>query len=63
MLHPNDSLIDHTRGGAGGVTVVNNIDATNADPGAELRIRQAMAATSQATIASIQNLMRRRRFT
>ena len=63
MLHPNESVIDHTRGGSGGVTVVNNIDATNADPGAELRIRQAMAETSQATIASIQNLMRRRRFT
>ena len=63
MLHPNESVIDHTRGGSGGVTVVNNIDATNAAPGAALRIRQAMAETSQATIASIQNLMRRRRFT
>ena len=49
-------------GGGGGVTVINNIDATGSGPEVETKIRTAMDQTSAATIATIQDLMRRRRF-
>ena len=61
MLHPNETVVDHTKGGAG-ITIVNNIDATGGGPDVDIKIQQAMQQTSQATIASIQDLMRRRRF-
>ncbi len=60
ILHPNESVIDHQRG-MGGVTVVNNIDAKNADTFTEMRIRQAIEESSQATINRIINLQRRGR--
>jgi len=60
ILHPNESVIDHTRGGAG-TTVINNIDAKGADAGSELRIRQAIQESSEVTIARIINLQRRGR--
>ena len=60
ILHPNESVIDHQRG-MGGVTVVNNIDAANADTGTEMRIRQAIEESSQATISRIIDLRRRGR--
>ena len=60
ILHPNESVIDHQRG-MGGVTVVNNIDAANADTGTEMRIRQAIEESSQATISRIIDLQRRGR--
>ena len=62
MVHPNESVIDHTKGGSGGVTIVNNIDATGAGADVEEKIRMAMEQTSAATIAQIQSLMQRRRF-
>ena len=62
MLHPNESVIDHTKGGSSGVTIVNNIDATGAGADVEQKIRMAMEQTSSATIAQIQSLMQRRRF-
>jgi len=49
-------------GGGGGVTVINNIDATGSGPDVETKIRAAMDQTSAKTIATIQDLMRRRRF-
>jgi hypothetical protein len=49
-------------GGGGGVTVINNIDATGSGPDVEAKIRSAMDQTSAKTIATIQDLMRRRRF-
>ena len=49
-------------GGGGGVTVINNIDATGSGPDVEAKIRAAMDQTSAKTIATIQDLMRRRRF-
>ena len=60
ILHPNESVIDHQRG-MGGVTVVDNIDAANADTGTEMRIRQAIEESSQATISRIIDLQRRGR--
>jgi hypothetical protein len=62
MLHPNETVIDHTKGQAGGITVINNIDATGAGADVDMKIRAAMQQTSQQTILSIQDLMRRRRF-
>jgi len=62
ILHPNETVVDHTKGQGGGITVVNNIDATGADANVDMKIRAAMQQTSQQTILSIQDLMRRRRF-
>lgn len=62
ILHPNETVIDHTKGQGGGVTIVNNIDASGADANVDMKIRAAMQQTSQQTVASIQDLMRRRRF-
>lgn len=62
MLHPNESVIDHTKGqGLGGVTVINNIEASGGGD-IEVRIRAAVEQGSAQTIATIQDLMRRRRF-
>ena len=62
MLHPNESVIDHTKGQANGITVVNNVDARGSGADVEQKIQSAMAQTSQQTIMTIQDLMRRRRF-
>ena len=62
MLHPNESVIDHSKGQAGGITVVNNVDARGSGADVEQKIQSAMAQTSQQTIMTIQDLMRRRRF-
>ena len=62
LLHPNETVIDHTKGQSGGITVINNIDATGAGADVDMKIRAAMQKTSQQTILSIQDLMRRRRF-
>jgi len=62
ILHPNETVIDHTKGQGGGITVVNNIDATGAGADVDMKIRAAVQQSSQQTIMSIQDLMRRRRF-
>ena len=63
MLHPNETVVDHTKGqGMGGITIVNNIDAKGADASVDMKIRAAMEQTSQQTVMTIQDLMRRRRF-
>ena len=63
ILHPNESIIDHTKGqGMGGITVVNNIDATGAGADVDMKIRAAMEQTSAYTVATINDLMKRRRF-
>ena len=63
VLHPNESVIDHTKGqGLGGITIVNNIDAKGADASVDMKIRAAMQQTSQQTVMTIQDLIRRRRF-
>ena len=61
ILHPNESIVDHTRGG-GSIVINNQVDATGANAATEMRIREAMEQTSAATIVRIQDLMRRRRF-
>jgi len=62
ILHPNETVVDHTKGQSGGITIVNNIDATGADANVDMKIRAAVQQSSQQTIMSIQDLMRRRRF-
>jgi hypothetical protein len=63
VLHPNETVVDHTKGqGMGGITIVNNIDAKGADASVDMKIRAAMEQTSQQTVMTIQDLMRRRRF-
>ena len=63
VLHPNETVIDHTKGqNMGGITIINNIDAKGADASVDMKIRAAMQQTSQQTVMTIQDLMRRRRF-
>jgi len=62
MIHPNETVIDHSKGGASGVTVINNVDARGSGADVEQKIKSAMAQTSQQTIMTIQDLMRRGRF-
>jgi len=61
-LHPNESVIDHTKGQGAGITVINNVDARGSGADVDQKIKTAMAQTSQQTIITIQDLMRRRRF-
>ena len=64
MFVPNQSgtIVPNDKMGGGGITVVNNVDASGAGSDVDLKIRAAMQQTSQQTVASIQDLMRRRRF-
>ena len=62
MVHPNETVIDHTKGGVGGITVINNVDARGSGADVDQKIKFAMAQSSQQTIMTIQDLMRRRRF-
>lgn len=62
LLHPNESVIDHTKGQGQGVTINNYVDATGSGPDVDQKIKQAMIQTSNATIGTIQDLMRRGRF-
>lgn len=61
MVHPNESIIDHTKGQGQGITIVNNVDATGGGSDVDQRIRAAMEVTSQQTVAQVQDLLRRQR--
>lgn len=67
MVHPRETILDHTKGqGVGGnvtnININNKVDAAGSGPEVEEKIRMAMEQTSSATIAQIQSLMQRRRF-
>jgi hypothetical protein len=62
ILHPNESVVDHTKGQGGGITIVNNVDASGSGGDVDMKIRSAMQQTSQQTVLAIQDLMKRRRF-
>jgi hypothetical protein len=62
LVHPNESVVDHTKGQGMGVTIVNNIDAKGSGADVEMKIRRAVEQSGAQTIATIQDLMRRRRF-
>jgi len=63
MFVPNQSgsIVPNKKMG-GGVTVINNVDARGSGADVDQRIKSAMAQTSQQTIMTIQDLMRRGRF-
>ena len=61
MLHPNESVIDHTRGGGSPIVINNTVDASGADPMVDQKIRIAMQEASMQTIAAIGDLRRRGR--
>ena len=61
ILHPNETVIDHTKGQGQGITIINNVDASGAGADVDMKIASAMQQTSQQTIATVQDLMRRRR--
>ena len=60
MLHPNETVVDHTKGGAG-VTIVNNIDATGGGPDVDIKIRRAVELGNQQTVHVIRDLAARGR--
>ncbi len=63
MFVPNQSgSIIPNKAMGGGITVVNNVDARGSGADVDQKIKSAMAQTSQQTIMTIQDLMRRRRF-
>ena len=61
ILHPNETVIDHTRGGGmgGGVTVVNNIDARGADASVLPQLEQMLKASESRTKSDIMNSINR----
>ena len=62
ILHPNETVIDHTKNQSmGGVTIVNNIDASGSGPEVDQKIVAAMEVTSQQTVKQVQDLLRRQR--
>lgn len=63
MFVPNQSgsIIPNKKMG-GGVTVINNVDARGSGADVDQKIKSAMSQTSQQTIMTIQDLMRRGRF-
>ena len=60
MLHPNETVIDNTRGGGQDITIINNIDASG-DGDVDQRIAMAVSESSRQTIEQMHNMMRRGR--
>lgn len=60
MLHPNETVTDHTQGG-GGITIINNITAEGGGGDVDQKIAVAVTEASQATVASVQDMLRRGR--
>lgn len=65
MVHPNETIIDHTKPGnkMGGTTIniVNNVDASGGGAEVDQKIMAAMEVTSQQTVMQVQDLLRRQR--
>lgn len=61
LIHPNESILDHTKGQGQGVTIINNVDASGGGADVDQRIRMAMEVTSQQTVRQVQDLLRRQR--
>ena len=60
MLHPNETVIDNTRGGGQDITIINNIDASG-DGDVDQRIAMAVSESSRQTVEQVHNMMRRGR--
>lgn len=65
ILHPNETVIDHTKSGnkmaAPTINIVNNVDASGAGADVDQKIMAAMEVTSQQTVMQVQDLLRRQR--
>ena len=63
MFVPNQSgsIVPNNRMGGGGITIVNNVDATGSGADVDQKIYSAMQITSQQTISQVQDLIRRQR--
>jgi hypothetical protein len=61
LIHPNETILDHTKGQGQGITIINNVDASGGGSDVDQRIRIAMEVTSQQTVAQVQDLLRRQR--
>ena len=59
MLHPNETVTDHTQGG-GGITIVNNI-TTEGGGDVDQKIAIAVTESSHATVSAVQDMLRRGR--
>ena len=60
VLHPNETVLDHTKGQGQGITIINNVDASGGSD-VDQKIVAAMEVTSQQTVKQIQDLLRRQR--
>lgn len=60
ILHPNETVIDHTQGQGQGITIINNIDASGNDD-VDQRIAMAVTESSRQTVEQVHNMMRRGR--
>jgi hypothetical protein len=49
LVHPNETVIDHTKGGAGGITVINNVDARGSGADVDQKIKSAMSLQTMPT--------------
>jgi len=60
ILHPNETVVDHTRGQGQGITIVNNIDASG-NQDVDEKIAIAVTQSSRQTVEQVHNMMRRGR--
>jgi hypothetical protein len=60
MLHPNETVVDHSRGQGQGITIINNIE-TSGDGDVDQKIAAAVTESSQQTVEQVHNLLRRGR--
>lgn len=60
VLHPNETVLDHTKGQGQGITIINNVDASGGSD-VDQKIVAAMEITSQQTVKQVQDLLRRQR--
>ena len=60
MLHPNETVIDHTKGQGQDITIINNIQASG-DGDVDQRIATAVSEASKQTVSQVHNMIRRGR--
>lgn len=60
MLHPNETVIDHTKGQGQDITIINNIQASG-DGDVDQRIAVAVSEASKQTVSQVHDMIRRGR--
>ena len=61
ILHPNETVVDHTKGQSQGITIVTNVDARGSGPDVDMKIRKAVEMGNQQTVSVIRDLAARGR--